>query len=51
MKRFNKATAAAISGALTSLLVAYSDMPAEAVASLGTLATAVLVWIVPNAEN
>ena len=48
MQGFNKATAAALSSAATALLVAYTDMPTEAVAAVGTLVTTFLVWLVPN---
>lgn len=48
MQNFNKATAAAISSAVTALLVAYTDMPTDAVAAVGVLVTTLLVWLVPN---
>jgi len=50
MKRFNKATAGALSSAVTALLVAYADLPADAVAAIGTLVTTFLVYVVPNKE-
>ena len=48
MQGFNKATAAAITSAVTALLVSYTDMPAEAVSAVGVLVTTLLVWLVPN---
>ena len=48
MQGFNKATAAAITSAVTALLVAYTDMPTEAVTAVGVLVTTLLVWLVPN---
>ena len=48
MKRYNKATATAISGALTALLVALTDLPPEAVSAVGVLVTTALVYFVPN---
>ena len=48
MQGFNKATAAAITSALTALLVAYTDMPSDAVTAVGVLVTTLLVWWVPN---
>ena len=51
MKQFNKATAAAISSAVTGLLVALTDLPADAVASVGVLVTTLLVYFVPNSAS
>ena len=48
MQGFNKATAAAIASAVTGLLVAFTDLPTDAVAAVGTLITTLLVWWVPN---
>jgi len=48
MQRFNKATAAAISSAVTGLLATLTDLPPDAVAATGVLVTTLLVWWVPN---
>jgi hypothetical protein len=50
MKRFNKATASAISGAVTALLVAGTDLPADLIAAIGALTATLLVYLVPNKE-
>jgi len=51
MKRYNKATAAAISSALTGLLATLTDLPPEAVSAVGVLVTTVLVYWVPNVPS
>lgn len=53
----NKVTAAAIGGAITTLILwalstfAKIDMPAEAGAALATLITAVLAYVVPMSDD
>ena len=49
MFRYNKAVAAAISSGATGVLVAMGWDP-EITASIGTLATMFLTWLVPNKE-
>jgi hypothetical protein len=51
MKRYNKATATAISGSLTALLVSLTDLPPEAVSAVGVLVTTLLVYWVPNVDS
>ena len=48
MQHFNKATAAAISSAVTALLANLTDLPTDAVTAIGVLVTTLLVWWVPN---
>lgn len=49
MQQFNKATAAAISAAVTGLLLAFvPTLDPAVVSAVGTLVTAALVWAVPN---
>jgi len=50
MKRFNKATAAALAGALATLVTALYSFDAETVAAGQTLLTTVLVYLLPNRE-
>lgn len=48
--KFDKAGAAAISTAVTGLLVAFTNLDADTVAAIGTLVTTVAVFFVPNKE-
>ncbi len=48
MTRFNKATAAALAGALVTLVAAFWAPDPEVQGALQTLLTAALVWLVPN---
>ena len=51
MQRFNKATAAAIAGALGVVVGAlFPEIEPEVVAAGTTIAAALLVWLVPNRE-
>ena len=45
---FDKAAAAAIGTAITSLLAAVTTLEPEVIGAIGTLVTAGLVWLVPN---
>lgn len=49
MKRFNKATAAALAGTLVTLAAALWPLEGELQGALQTVLTAALVWLVPNA--
>ncbi len=48
MKRFNKATAAALAGALVTAAAALWPLGGELQGALQTVLTAALVWLVPN---
>lgn len=50
MKKFNKATAAAISTAITGVIAATTTLDPTVVAAVGTLITTALVYFVPNIE-
>lgn len=50
MKRFNKATAAVVSGALVTIVGSFVVMDQEFMASVQTILTAALVYFVPNGE-
>lgn len=50
MKRFNKATAAALAGALVTAVAAFWPLESELLGALQTVLTTVLVWLVPNVE-
>jgi hypothetical protein len=45
---YDKAAAAAIGTAVTTLIAALTDLDGEVVGAIGTLLTAGLVWLVPN---
>lgn len=45
---YDKAAAAAIGAALTSVIAALTTLDPEVVGAIGTLTTAGLVWLVPN---
>lgn len=52
MQKYNKATAAVIGGAITTVLVAlFPEWGQEVTGAIGTLVTAGLVWLVPNKES
>ncbi len=48
--RFDKAAAAAIGAAITTVIGAATVLDPEVVASIGVLVTAGLTWLVPNKE-
>lgn len=48
MTRFNKATAAALAGALVTVIAAFMPMSSELQGAAQTVVTALLVLIVPN---
>ena len=48
--RSDKAGAAVLAGALTSLLAHFTTLDAETLGAIGTLLTAGLVYFVPNKE-
>ncbi len=48
MKRFNKATAAALAGALVTAAAALWPLEGGLQGALQTVLTAALVWLVPN---
>ena len=45
---YDKTAAAAIGSALTAVIAALTTLDPEVVGAIGTLATAGLVWLVPN---
>ncbi len=51
MKKFNKATAAAIAGAIGTIVASVADIDAEAIAGGVAVLTTLLVWLVPNAAG
>lgn len=51
MRKFNKATAAVVAGAVVTIVGTFVTIDAEVMASIQTLLTAVLVWLVPNTEE
>ncbi|NIA67760.1 hypothetical protein HBA54_04080 [Pelagibius litoralis] len=46
--KYDKAAAGAIAAALTGVLAAVTTLDPDVVAAIGTLATAFLVYLVPN---
>ena len=48
MKRFNKATAAVLAGALIAAAAAVWPLEGEVQGALQTVLTTALVWLVPN---
>lgn len=51
MQKFNKATAAAIATAVTTIAGSlFLDLSVEFLAALNTVIVTVLVWVVPNKE-
>lgn len=48
MRKFNKATAAALSGALVTIIVAFWPINNEVQGALHTIITTILVWWVAN---
>lgn len=48
--RFDKAGAAVIAGAVTSVLAYFTTLDAEIIGAIGTLLTGGLVYLVPNKE-
>ena len=49
MKRYNKATAAALAGAVIAAIAAFWPLGSELQGALQTVLTTLLVWLVPNA--
>jgi hypothetical protein len=45
---YDKAAAAAIGAAVTTLVAAVTTLDSEVVGAIGTLVTSGLVWLVPN---
>ena len=45
---YDKAAAAAIGTAVTTVIAALTSLDGEVVGAIGTLVTAALVWLVPN---
>ena len=50
LTRFDKAAAAAIGAAITTVIGTMTDLDPEAVAAIGVLITTGLTWLVPNKE-
>ena len=48
MGKFNKATAAVLSGAVVTILGVFVDLAPEVIGAVQTLLTAILVWVVPH---
>jgi hypothetical protein len=48
---YDKAAAAAIAAAVTTVIAALTPLDSETVGALGTLVTAGLVWLVPNKQS
>lgn len=48
---YDKAAAAAIGAAVTSILAAVTVLDPDVVGAVGTLVTAGLVWLVPNRKG
>ena len=48
LTKYDKAGAAAISTAITTVIMALTDFDPELVASIGVLITTGLTWLVPN---
>lgn len=51
MSSFNKATAAAIAGAVATLAAAFVPMGAELQGAVHTVLTAFFVWLIPNIKE
>ena len=51
MKRFNKATAAAVAGAVVTVLGAVFALDADLQGAIQTVLTALLVYFIPNVED
>lgn len=50
VKRFNKATAAALAGAAATVIGSFLVINPETLSAVQTVLTAALVWLVPNRE-
>ncbi len=48
---YDKAAAAAIGAAVTTILAAVTTLDPEVIGSIGTVITAGLVWLVPNKKE
>ena len=48
LKKYNKATAAIMSGAAVALIGAWLEVDAQTLSAVGVLITTMLVWLVPN---
>lgn len=48
MKRYNKATAAALAGAAAAVIGSLFSIDAETLSAFQTICTAALVWLIPN---
>lgn len=51
MKKFNKATAATVAGAIVTLAAAFVTLDAPLQGAIQTVLTAVLVYLIPNVEG
>lgn len=51
MKKYNKATAAILAGAIVAVVGGFFALDAELLAAIQTVLTAVLVYAVPNQES
>lgn len=50
MRRYNKATAAVLAGAVITILQMVFPIDPQVADALGTVLTALAVWVVPNKE-
>lgn len=48
---YDKAAAAAIGSAVTTVIAALTSLEGEVIGAIGTLLTAALVWLVPNRKG
>lgn len=48
---FDKAAAAAVGAAVTTVVAALTNLDPEVVGAIGTLVTTGLVWLVPNKQR
>jgi len=48
---YDKAAAAAVAAAITSVIAALTPLDPEITGAIGTLLTAGLVWLVPNKQG
>lgn len=51
IKKYNKATAAVMSGAIVAVIGTWLEVDAKTLSALGVLITSLLVWLVPNANS
>lgn len=48
IKKYNKATAAVLSGAAVAVIGAWLEVDAQTLSAIGVILTSILVWLVPN---